>query len=350
MYLENLPESCHSCNMGLSGVLSNVDVKREIDNNNLKIYPMPYSNSEAAEKVQIKAASIDITPSCLIMSVRTGRLLKIYSKKNPANNKDGENRYVFIEPRDTALVISREYFIVPNNICGNVYSRVSTVSAGLGHISTTIDPGWKGALLIAVSNPSSERKRLDIQRENMSDCPLATVTFSYLCTPADIKNEHPKMPARVDILKRYMGSENYWTRFYYIQKCISTAIHYTDFKLTNSIIAVLEKQVAPEEWSKILLKLEESVLDEKIVVSRRKTWALNILRLFFNLLISFVVFAVVFSVIYAISTPTNNESVLKIWTGILRGNIPKDFNASIISLVISVMTFCKGIINDSRRK
>jgi len=48
------------------------------------------------------------------------------------------------------LVVTKEYISVPSNIVGYVVSRVSKVSEGFGHVSTSIDPNWKGALLIAL--------------------------------------------------------------------------------------------------------------------------------------------------------------------------------------------------------
>ena len=126
------------------------------------------------------------------MSVKKGRFVKIYSsisrcekghrvperhckfcQKNPQPTTCTEQLYVYINPRDTVLVLSKEYLQLSANISGNVFSRVSTVSAGLGHISTTIDPLWKGALLIAISNPSSERIKLVIQDANAFSIPLA---------------------------------------------------------------------------------------------------------------------------------------------------------------------------------
>lgn len=182
------------------GQLSREDIVREINANNLIIEP--HINPKYKES-SIKAASLDITPSCLIMSVKTGKFMKIYSSisrcakghRNPEwhcgncrkNQQQPaycpEQRFVYIEPRDTALVLSKEYLKLPANICGNVFSRVSTVSSGLGHISTTIDPLWRGALLIAISNPSSEPIKLMIQDETAESVPLATVVFQYLNTP-----------------------------------------------------------------------------------------------------------------------------------------------------------------------
>lgn len=333
-----------------AGILSNVDIKREILEKNLCVFPEPYNDKdELTGLVQIKSASLDITPSCLIMSVNTGCLLKIYEEKISLTNPEAETRYVYIEPRDTVLVISREYLIIPANICGSVNSRVSTVSAGLGHISTTIDPGWNGALLIAVSNPSSVRKRLDIQKEYTLDCPLATITFHYLATPAELCDSNPKPPARVDILKRYTLPKDNWTKWDHLKKVYSTVSHFKDHKLTTSVITELNESILPEEWPKKLQQLENAVLKEKIAIVRWKTDMLKWSRVLLNLLMSILSFIIVFSVIYVISTPNNEITIFQIIWGIVHGRIPPNTNLSLISGVVAMVTFIRGLIRDAQK-
>lgn len=333
-----------------AGVLSFKDIQREIKNQNLKIYPLAFKDEKLTGNIQIKSASIDITPSCLIMSVRTGRFLRIYEQKTPFDDKDNGNRYVYIEPRDTALVISREFFIIPPNICGNVHSRVTTVSAGLGHISTTIDPGWKGALLIAVSNPSSQRKKLDIQKHRSHDCPLATVTFSYLATACDVGIEQTKMPARVDILKRYMQIKPEWGKLQHFQKAYGTITHHGDFILTSGIIEALESSTNPEMWEEKLNEIEKVVLKEKVNVKRWKTNLRRTAKIGLKLLLSALFFAVVFTGLYVITPPGNTRPLNEVIADILRFRIPKDTNLALISAVIACVNFIKSIIRENQKR
>lgn len=273
---------------GNRGQLSRDDIIREINAGNLVVEPQ---NGRPEDNPNIKAASFDITPSCLIMSVKTGSFMRIYSTisqckkghRNPEKHCDScdenakgacvEQRYVYIQPRDTALVLSREYIQLPANMCGNVFSRVSTVSSGLGHISTTIDPLWRGALLIAISNPSSEPIKLTIQDKTQSSIPLATVTLQYLHTPVDSQTVHSiHLPARVDILEKYLYdisetqkriklSKNFLRRFWNME----------DYNLTVRLIDRLKKMkdIQPTEWKEKLEELENEVYAQKI---QENTW------------------------------------------------------------------------------
>lgn len=271
-----------------SGQLSKKDIIREQDAHTLVIEPR--------DDAKVKAASFDISPSCLVMSVRSGSFMRIHSsisrcekghrnpewhcnacrKKLRAPNHCPEQKYVYIAPRDTALVLSREYIQLPEIMCGSVVSRVSTVSNGLGHISTTIDPLWKGALLIAISNPSSEPKKLMIQDET-SAIPLATVTLQYLNTPVQKKSIHTThLPARVDILEKYLYEvsetknrrtliTNFFYNFFFIK----------DYNLTVRVIDRLKNMtdIDPQKWPAKLQELEKEVCGQKL---RGNTWRNNL--------------------------------------------------------------------------
>jgi len=101
---------------------------------------------------------------------------------------------VLIKPGDIVLITTLEDIGMPQNrtISAFITSKVSKVSKGLSHISTNIDPDWKGPLLIALHNPSRN-----------------TVSLSYgeaFCTINFIENKTPackdcgKEPGRSDIL------------------------------------------------------------------------------------------------------------------------------------------------------
>lgn len=276
------------------GQLSREDIIKELKDKKLMIEPRI---GDPKDDLNIKTASFDISPSCLIMSVNRGSFMRIYSRmshcakghRNPerhcvacrSNQKNSsccpdlcsEQLYVYIEPRDTALVLSREYLQLPANVCGNVFSRVSTVSSGLGHISTTIDPLWKGALLIAISNPSSEPIRLVIKDGTSKNIPLATVTLQYLNSPVNpgvVYSTH--LPARVDILEKYLYSvEESKSRRVLLKKFLYRFFHTKDHNLTVRLIDDLknQKDIDPTEWSDYLRGLEDQICAQKI---RRNTW------------------------------------------------------------------------------
>ena len=69
----------------------------------------------------------------------------------------GVSEQLVIQPGETVLVNTEEYLGLPKNktIAGIIVSRVSIVSLGLSHISTTLDNDWEGHLLIAITNHQS---------------------------------------------------------------------------------------------------------------------------------------------------------------------------------------------------
>lgn len=313
-----------------SGQLSQQDIIREMNAGKLIITPLAKTDGNFHN---IKGASFDISPSCLIMSVKRGRFLKIYSdisqckkghrnpelhckfckyhpqKTNSTTDACPEQRYVYINPRDTVLVLSREYIQLPNYICGNVFSRVSTVSAGLGHISTTIDPLWKGALLIAISNPSSERVKLVLQDSNENSIPLATVTLQYLNTPVDSSSTHTThLPARVDILEKYLYNiQDSKSRSKILKQTFYRLVHINDYNLTVNLIDQLKKMkdIKPHNWGDALQTLENKVCAQKI---HEKKW-MNLLLSIIPFMKRILLVVSAAALIYALSPMLSNEAI-----------------------------------------
>ncbi|MBN2845536.1 MAG: hypothetical protein JXQ25_06070 [Deltaproteobacteria bacterium] len=106
----------------------------------------------------------------------------------------GSDGKVEIRPGDTVLITTLENIEMPldRSISAFITSKVSKVSLGLSHISTNIDPDWKGKLLIAMHNPSLETIALNVGES--------------FCTLNFIKNLSPstkdcgKEPGRTDVL------------------------------------------------------------------------------------------------------------------------------------------------------
>lgn len=80
----------------------------------------------------------------------------------------------------------------------------------MGHISTTLDPGWSGPVLISVNNPSTDKVKVYIGYEENDDIKYAT--FITLClhrliTEADVqKNDNTR--ARLEILQGVWNADN----------------------------------------------------------------------------------------------------------------------------------------------
>lgn len=64
-----------------------------------------------------------------------------------------KERDIEIEPNDTVVIETLESVSLSKEVGATIHAMVSkAVLYGLSHISTTIDPGWTGKLLISVSN------------------------------------------------------------------------------------------------------------------------------------------------------------------------------------------------------
>ena len=136
-------------------MLSMLDIKRELGNN-IYIYPV--------HPESIKANSIDLHTSKFGWSLKT---------KKPLLEKNG---FLVIPANDTALIYTEEAIYVSRKIGGSYHSKVMYVSAGLGHIGTTLDAEYVGLSLIAIHNHNSSDFLLEIGHE------LVTVLFYYLDT------------------------------------------------------------------------------------------------------------------------------------------------------------------------
>lgn len=219
------------------GQLSKKDILKEEEQNGLKIIPR--------EEKRLKAASYDVTPTIIAMSTKLGMLETVYKEK------DYPHRYfIYVQAKDTVLIVSNEYFIVPQYIAGYVVSRLSKVAEGFGHISTSIDPNWKGALLIALSNPMNRPIKVYVggtacQIENNNS--LATVSFHYLnteCSETDI--EHREM--RFDLLEKHNYSQRRGIRAFFNKLFHPKRRKYTDFFINYCKNTVINE----ESWNDVV--------------------------------------------------------------------------------------------------
>lgn len=79
--------------------------------------------------------------------------------ENVFNVKESGKLLLF--PGEFILVGSNEYVETSAKIGASLYSNVRNTDIGLSHISTMIDPSWKGKLQIGISNPTRYTKKLD---------------------------------------------------------------------------------------------------------------------------------------------------------------------------------------------
>jgi deoxycytidine triphosphate deaminase len=61
-----------------------------------------------------------------------------------------------LQPGEAAQIQTSEYIALPSNIAGFIHSKVTKVLDGLSHVSTKVDPGYFGYLVIAVQNNANQ--------------------------------------------------------------------------------------------------------------------------------------------------------------------------------------------------
>ena len=123
----------------------------------------------------------NLNPSGFVVSLKSNELV------------DESDGYYEIQPHDTVLIRTREAVWVSKKIAGTFHSKVGVVSNGFGHISTTLDPNWKGPLLISLNNPTDIVLKLDANKS------FVTLILYKLKTPA--KKDHDNQSSRIDIVK-----------------------------------------------------------------------------------------------------------------------------------------------------
>lgn len=97
-----------------------------------------------------------------------------------------------LPPKNTIQILTKEALWVSSRVAGTFHSKVSLVSRGLSHISTTLDPQWYGPLLITLRNNTDK-----VIKMKPGDS-FVTLLFARVRTPT--KSPHNKPSHREDIL------------------------------------------------------------------------------------------------------------------------------------------------------
>lgn len=120
-----------------------------------------------------------------------------YATSNKAGIRELEKgESLVIAPGSTALITTLENIQMPQSriISGLIESKVTKVSEGLSHISTTVDADWKGNLLIAMHNHSTEEVSLEYGET------FCTMVLFKNLSPATLDCD--KDPGRTDVFFR----------------------------------------------------------------------------------------------------------------------------------------------------
>ncbi len=177
-------------------MFSRDDFKKAIVEGHLKIIPY--------EEKNLTGIGYNLSTTNFAFSINQGLLLKIYTD----TTNEGYIHYVKVPENDTVLFFSKEFLETDNTIAGTFHSKVSRVCQGFGHVSTTLDPMWKGQLIIAVNNPTNKSIRFDLDKNNGN---IFTLLIDKLDSNVTGKNVHDNNRGRCDLLlSHFAGEEPSW--------------------------------------------------------------------------------------------------------------------------------------------
>lgn len=166
-------------------MLSRDNIRQAMADGKLKIFPF--------EEKSLTGIGYNISTTDFAFSINQGILLTIHQE----TRDNGIMRYVVIPPNDTVLFFSREYIEVDNTLAGTFHSKVTCVSKGLGHISTTLDPTWKGQLLLSLNNPTSREVIFDLDKSGGN---IVTLLLYGMDTDVTGVNIHDNNKGRCELL------------------------------------------------------------------------------------------------------------------------------------------------------
>lgn len=133
------------------GFLTDTQIRHAIKNKDIIIYPFSESN--------LTPVGYNFSFSKFILSLNKRNFVPIlFDAKSKCE-------YFILKPNETVLALTHETVSVATDIGGTFHSKVSLVSIGLGHVSTTLDPGWQGQLLVPLNNPTKHSIRVVIKEE-----------------------------------------------------------------------------------------------------------------------------------------------------------------------------------------
>lgn len=189
-------------------MLSRDNIRQAMAEGHLRIFPF--------EEKNLTGIGYNISTTDFAFSTNQGILLTIHQK----TNDQGVMRYVVIPPNDTVLFFSREYIEVDNTLAGTFHSKVSCVSQGLGHISTTLDPTWKGQLLLSVNNPTTHEVIFDLKKNGGNIMTLLLYQMDAAVTGGNI---HDNNKGRCELLVSHFAkpsSEKFRERHLELKKFV----------------------------------------------------------------------------------------------------------------------------------
>lgn len=139
---------------------------------------------------------------------------------------------VDLEPGDTVVIETYESVQVSKKFSGTVHSMATQVlRRGLSHISTTVDPGWKGKLLISVHNYRDTSVKLQFKDKFCTIC--------FYKTESESKKDVGRSPGRTDIWDELLDIANQEKDNFEKEKKLKELKHLAILIFTFIVIIVL---------------------------------------------------------------------------------------------------------------
>ncbi|PWK16444.1 dCTP deaminase domain-containing protein [Tumebacillus permanentifrigoris] len=155
------------------GVLTETEIREGLTSGDVVIWPF--------EEHKLTPAGYDLTPSEWVYSLNARLLV-------PVQHEGGE-KYCWIEPQDTVLLLTREAVRIPRYIAGTLLSKTSITGLGFSTTTMSLDSDWQGPLVLSLHNPTAHRLKF----------PLATLGEEGAVV------EHTLVSLRLDLIRSFMG-------------------------------------------------------------------------------------------------------------------------------------------------
>lgn len=183
-----------------------------------------------------------------IVSLRKKTFVKI-------DHKDDEWFFI-LRPHETVLVLTRESVWVSRYIGGTFHSKVSLVTKGLGHVSTTLDPGWYGQLLVPLNNPTKEKIKVviahDINGQKEYQTFITMVLFR--AREASLREKTDNKSGRIELLEEILKEKKKNRDAKYLSEFIQQLKQNNDEKIS------IDNLNDPQDRTEKIKKFEEGHL------------------------------------------------------------------------------------------
>lgn len=170
-----------------AGFMNDREIRKALDEEELVICPYQDKN--------LTPVGYNLTFSRFIISLHKRVFVRLH--------KEGNEWCFYLKPKETVLVLTMESIWVSKYIGGTFHSKVSLVTYGLGHVSTTLDPGWQGQLLVPLNNPTGDKIRIVVATQT----PDQKMEYRTFITMVLFRSETPAIQtvdnetARIELLE-----------------------------------------------------------------------------------------------------------------------------------------------------